>query len=81
MRVASRPGDRVRRQAMPVVNSILWKPLRDSHYVLTSVKPDQGGFRQILSSSSCSIGSGDGAMDRSEDAFLDSSWAPDWTAR
>jgi len=33
---------------MPVVNSILWKPLRDSHYVLTSVQPDQGGFRQIF---------------------------------
>ena len=48
MRVASRPGDRVRRQAMPVVNSILWKPRRDSHYVLTSVQPDQGGFRQIF---------------------------------
>jgi hypothetical protein len=47
-RVASRPGDRVRRQAMPIVNSILWKPLRDSHYVLTSVQPDQGGFRQIF---------------------------------
>ncbi|HEX5072037.1 MAG TPA: hypothetical protein VFW03_02455 [Gemmatimonadaceae bacterium] len=47
-RVASRSGDRVRRQAMPVVNSILWKPLRDSHYVLTSVQPDQGGFRQIF---------------------------------
>jgi len=33
---------------MPVVNSILWKPLSDSHYVLTSVQPDQGGFRQIF---------------------------------
>ena len=33
---------------MPVVNSILWKPLRDSHYVMTSVQPDQGGFRQIF---------------------------------
>ncbi len=33
---------------MPVVNSILWKPLRDSHYVLTSVQPDQGGFRQVF---------------------------------
>ena len=48
MRVASRPGDRIRRHAMPVVNSILWKPLRDSHYVLTSVQPDQGGLRQIF---------------------------------
>ena len=48
MRAASRPGDRVRQRPMPVVSSILWKPLRDSHYVLTSIQPGQGGLRQIF---------------------------------
>jgi len=33
---------------MPVGSSILWKPLRDSHYVLTSIQPGQGGIRQIF---------------------------------
>jgi len=48
MRVVFRPGDRVRQRAMPVVSSILWKPLRDSHYVLASIQPDQAGLRQIF---------------------------------
>jgi hypothetical protein len=56
MRVASRPGDRVSRQVMPVVNSILWKPLRDPHYVLTSIQPDEGGFRQIFVQQSVILG-------------------------
>ena len=47
-RVASPPGAGVRQRAMPVVSSILWKPQRDSHYVLASVQPDQGGLRQIF---------------------------------
>ena len=47
-RVASRPGGSVRQRAMPVRNSILWKPLRDSHYVLASIQPDHGGLRQIF---------------------------------
>lgn len=47
-RVGSRPGASVRQRAMPVVRSILWKPLRDSHYVLASVQPDQGGLRQVF---------------------------------
>ena len=48
MPAASRPGDRVRQRTMPVGSSILWKPLRDSHYVLTSIQPGQGGVRQIF---------------------------------
>lgn len=47
-RVASRPSAGVRQRAMPVVRSILWKPQRDSHYVLASIQPDQGGLRQIF---------------------------------
>src|SRR5689334_10366154 len=42
-----KPG-RVRRQAMPVESSILWKPLRDSHYVIASLQPGAGGLRQIF---------------------------------
>ena len=47
-RAASGPGASVRQRAMPVGSSILWKPLRDSHYVLASIQPDNGGLRQIF---------------------------------
>src|SRR5690348_14615217 len=47
-RVAAESGAGVRQRAMPVVSSILWKPQRDSHYVLASIQPDQGGLRQIF---------------------------------
>jgi hypothetical protein len=33
---------------MPVSGSILWKPLRDSHYVVASLQPDHGGLRQLV---------------------------------
>ena len=33
---------------MPVATSILWKPLRDPHYVVASLQPGGGGFRQIF---------------------------------
>src|SRR5688572_5878151 len=39
---------RVRRQAAPVSASIHWKPLRDPHYVVASLQPDDGGRRQIF---------------------------------
>jgi hypothetical protein len=33
---------------MPVAGSIQWKPLRDPHYVIASLQPDQGGLRQLV---------------------------------
>jgi hypothetical protein len=33
---------------MPVAVSILWKPLRDSHYVVASLQPGGGGLRQLF---------------------------------
>ena len=33
---------------MPVAGSILWKPLRDPHYVIASLQPGQGGLRQLV---------------------------------
>ena len=48
MGVLSRKAGRVRRQAKPVGISILWKPLRDSHYVVASLQPGGGGLRQIF---------------------------------
>ena len=33
---------------MPVSESIQWKPLRDSHYVIASLLPGGGGLRQIF---------------------------------
>jgi len=33
---------------MPVRSSIHWKPLRDSHYVVASLEPGQGGRRQLF---------------------------------
>lgn len=48
MGVLSRKAGRVRRQARPVAISILWKPLRDPHYVVASLQPGGGGLRQIF---------------------------------
>ena len=48
MGVLSRKAVRVRRQARPVAISILWKPLRDPHYVVASLQPGGGGLRQIF---------------------------------
>src|SRR5688572_656301 len=39
---------RVRRQAAPASASIHWKPLRDPHYVVSSLQPEDGGRRQIF---------------------------------
>jgi hypothetical protein len=33
---------------MPIASSILWKPLRDSHYVVASLLRDGGGLREIF---------------------------------
>ena len=35
--------DHVTRRPMPVEQSILWKPLRDSHYVVASLQPADSG--------------------------------------
>lgn len=48
MGVLSRKAGRVRRQARPVGISILWKPLRDPHYIVASLQPGGGGLRQIF---------------------------------
>ena len=48
MGVLSRKAERVRRQARPAGISILWKPLRDPHYVVASLQPGGGGLRQIF---------------------------------
>jgi len=48
MGVLSRKAGRVRREARPVGISILWKPLRDPHYVVASLQPGGGGLRQIF---------------------------------
>jgi len=48
MGVQLRKSERVKRQAMPVATSILWKPLRDPHYVVASLHPGGGGVRQIF---------------------------------
>jgi len=40
--------DRVTRRPMPVEQSIHWKPLRDSHYVVASLQPADGGRRRIF---------------------------------
>src|SRR5262252_843367 len=48
MGVLSRKAGRVRRQTRPVAISILWKPLRDPHYVVASLNPGGGGLRQIF---------------------------------
>jgi hypothetical protein len=41
------PGH-VTRRPLPVEQSILWKPLRDSHYVVASLQPADGGRRKIF---------------------------------
>jgi hypothetical protein len=46
--VGFRTSDHVKRRAMPVRSSIHWKPLRDSHYVVASLEPGQGGRRQLF---------------------------------
>ena len=48
MGVLSGKAVRVRRQARPAGISILWKPLRDPHYVVASLQPGGGGLRQIF---------------------------------
>jgi len=48
MGVLSRKAGRVRRQTRPVAISILWKPVRDPHYVVASLQPGGGGLRQIF---------------------------------
>jgi len=47
MGLLSRKPGRVRQQAMPVGISIVWKPIRDSHYVIASLQPGGAGLRQI----------------------------------
>lgn len=36
------------RRPMPTEQSVHWKPLRDSHYVLASLQPNHGGRHQIF---------------------------------
>src|SRR5688572_6340035 len=48
LRSRSPARNRVSRRTAPVSASIHWKPLRDPHYVLASLQPDQGGRRQIF---------------------------------
>jgi len=40
--------DRATRRPMPNEQSILWKPLHDSHYVVASLQPSDGGRRRIF---------------------------------
>ena len=40
--------DHKTRRPMPVDESILWKPLYDSHYVVASLQPADGGRRAIF---------------------------------
>ena len=40
--------DQIARHPMPVDQSIHWKPLRDSHYVVASLQPVDGGRRKIF---------------------------------
>lgn len=40
--------DQTTRRAMPVEQSILWKPFHDSHYVVASLQPGDGGRRKIF---------------------------------
>lgn len=40
--------DQIARHPMPVEQSIHWKPLRDSHYVVASLQPMDGGRRKIF---------------------------------
>jgi hypothetical protein len=40
--------DHTTRRAMPVEQSILWKPFQDSHYVVASLQPGDGGRKRIF---------------------------------
>src|SRR5690349_20741545 len=40
--VGFRSSERVRRRAMPVAGSILWRPLRDPHYFVAAMQPNNG---------------------------------------
>jgi len=40
--------DHATRRAIPTEQSILWKPLRDPHYVVASLQPSDGGRRKIF---------------------------------
>ena len=40
--------DHATRRPIPVEQSILWKPLHDSHYVVASLQPADGGRRKIF---------------------------------
>src|SRR5262245_21041751 len=40
--------DHATRRAMPVEQSILWKPLHDAHYVVASLQARDGGRRKIF---------------------------------
>ena len=41
-------SNRVKRRPMPLDESVHWKPLRDSHYIVASLQPADGGRRQIF---------------------------------
>ena len=41
-------GQHVTRRPMPVEQSVHWKPLHDSHYVVASLQPGEGGRRSIF---------------------------------
>jgi hypothetical protein len=40
--------DHATRRAIPTEQSILWKPVRDPHYVVASLQPNDGGRRKIF---------------------------------
>ena len=81
MGVLSRKAGRVRREARPVAISILWKPLRDPHYVVASLQPGGGGLRQIFVRQS-TLGELQAlARGNPEQSSLDCSSGSDWTAR
>ena len=40
--------DHATRRAMPVEQSILWKPLHDAHYVVASLQARDGGRRKVF---------------------------------
>ena len=40
--------DHSTRRPIPIEQSILWKPLHDSHYVVASLQPSDGGRRKIF---------------------------------
>jgi hypothetical protein len=40
--------DREAKRPMPLEESVQWKPLRDSHYVVASLQPNDGGRRKLF---------------------------------